>query len=375
MLSTRKPIICSTLLLTAAALGATATKPRLTVSNLRVSPPSLNPTKGERATIEVNLSAPARLSARVLGPDHQILRTIQTPDPVGPGNATLTWDGRDDEGAIVPNEAYYFLLVATGAGGQQAVLDPLRIAGGERFDIARGRWEPTKSKLHYFLPEAGRVLVRVGLHDGPLLRTLVNWEPRTKGAVVETWDGKDPSGQVNVGHIPNLKFVVTGFYLPAGSVITRGNGRMDYAAYRQARDRQGGRKRAHPPSSQPAPSYGRPLSSVFWQDRLLHRDLRLKLDLRTDAGQSPPRQIRRDQKLYARVSVDPRDGPILQRHPYEIVIYLDRKFVAEDENARVPFNWQLPTQAVSPGKHILTVNLHTVGGQVGTVTQLIQIVP
>jgi len=170
-----------------------------------------------------------------------------------------------------------------------------------------------------------------------------------------------------------LKFIVMGFRLPTGSVVTTGNGTMSYEEYRRGRQRQ--------PTSGPSPlvtyrprsAHGRQLSSVLWKDRLGHRDIRLGLQLLTGSSAELTGPVNRGEKIYLRVDVDRPDRPIVQRQAYEIVVYVDHRFVAEDENGRLPFNWPLTTEGLAAGKHVVTVNVHTVGGEIGTASRAFEL--
>lgn len=141
-------------------------------------------------------------------------------------------------GGLVPNEAYSVRIEATGPGGT-SVYDP-----SERF-VPRIEQPPIRSYsraegvLSYKLDRPSRVHVqagqaqpdpRTGQMDGPILKTVVDREPRIAGAVVEVWKG--------------VVFAPTRFSSPTLSTVCSstwsGRGPAQYAIIRQSTKRSSG---------------------------------------------------------------------------------------------------------------------------------------
>jgi hypothetical protein len=95
------------------------------------------------------------------------------------------------DGAMVPNEAYFFTLEAeTADHSQQAVYDPITFSGGEPFESTQVKLDRKLGRIAYQLSQPSRVLIRIGMSGHALLKTLVDWEPRPAGELTEDWNGK-----------------------------------------------------------------------------------------------------------------------------------------------------------------------------------------
>lgn len=70
------------------------------------------------------------------------------------------------------------------------------------------RWHEKENLLTYQLPKDGRVRIRTGYYDGPVYRTIVNMEKRSKGKNQERWLGKDEAGKIDFLKYGKLHFCV-----------------------------------------------------------------------------------------------------------------------------------------------------------------------
>ena len=95
------------------------------------------PARGQTFKIPVRLDQAAAVTVGIFTSDSDPVRTLRTPEILPPGNHTLTWDGRDEEGTIVPNEAYIPILTATLAEGKVHTIDPRATSGGEVVEEVR----------------------------------------------------------------------------------------------------------------------------------------------------------------------------------------------------------------------------------------------
>jgi hypothetical protein len=93
-------------------------------------------------------------------------------------------------------------------------------------------------------------------------------------------------------------------------------------------------------------------------------DYRLLLSVEEDAAQPVAR---------LRLDCQPDDRARLLNRRFELMIFLDGLFVTEDEEALLPFNYQMSTRGVPPGEHIITVNVLDTDGVPGTVSQQIAV--
>lgn len=193
------------------------------------------------------------------------------------------------------------------------------LAGEISFDAQTGQ-------IKYTLPEPALVRVRIGVRDGgALLRNLLDWEYRGAGAHVETWDKKDASGQVDLGAHQDLMLNLS--CLPADPQKRR--------AYKGTI--KGFRKAPRLKISFPAATK------------------RAAQDVAVVSGVVP-----------VRVAIDPEDNRWLVETKYEMGIFIDSVFLAEDEEGIDPYNYQLNTKGLNDGVHIITVNVVGYEGEVGT---------
>ena len=172
-------------------------------------------------------------------------------------------------------------------------------------------------EIRYTLPEDGYVRIRIGLNQaGALLRTLIDWEYRSAGEHVEVWDKKDESGLIDFGD------------------------RSDYLLVLNARPENA--KAAYPKA---------PRLTITFPESIR----------RTAGGVAVVSGI-----AHMRVELDPEDNKRLSESQFEVAIYSDTVFMIEDEIATNPFNYRIDVSKFNEGEHVMTVNVISYDGQVGT---------
>lgn len=173
-----------------------------------------------------------------------------------------------------------------------------------------------KGEIKYTLPQDALVRLRLGIKDGgPMVRTLLDWQPRKAGAHVETWDLKDASGQVEYTGRTDLMVVLQclkpqakrGFHTSPGFTVEF-------------------------PGAEPMP------------------DGTLKVK----------------NKVAVRLQLDEADKAWLSKTRYEIGFYIDNNFIVEEEEAVNPFTYQFDTTKMNNGRHVITVNVVAYTGEIGT---------
>ncbi len=163
-----------------------------------------------------------------------LVRVLTESNPVESGDGTLVWDGKDEDGAMVPDEAYVPVLTAVTKDGRKTTRDPRSDSGGELVDDVRVEITPSKD-ISYYLPVPSRVLIRAGIKGGAMLRSLASWESRGAGKNVQRWDGRDQNGLMDIRGEKNLGILVIAFKLPLHWIIAVGNRAINYRDYRQAK--------------------------------------------------------------------------------------------------------------------------------------------
>jgi hypothetical protein len=195
-------------------------------------------------------------------------------------------------------------------------------------------------EIKYTLPEAALIRIRIGIKDGgALLRNLVDWEPRGAGPHTEVWDHKDAKGIVDFKS--NLDLLLTLSCLPADPV-KRGAYKGIIKGFR------------------PAPK----LRIVF--PRSVPGPAALSPD-----GQASPLVL--TGVVPVRVLIDPEDNRWLVETKYELGLFIDNIFLAEDEEGVNPYTYTFNTKGLNDGPHIITANIVGYEGEVGTESVVVMV--
>lgn len=336
------------------------------LADVTVSGRSFNPSKGEETGVYYSLSRKAQVEVAFYDPDFALVRRFASDALQEAGKHAVVWDGKDLDGTVVPDEAYFFTITASDEQGQKEVYDPSATSGGEGADITQADIDPYTKVITYKLPAMARVLIRLGVQDGPLLKTLVDWKPRVAGAITEHWNGKDEDNVIDLLDHPRFKMLVTYFALPEHSIITYGNKDMDYRRYK------GSLKPARPVKERPdradvmlSPHYQLP-RTVDYSPRLAlsFSDIKDK-----EKGDIP---VLKDKTL-VKIDIDDENRSFFINQQYEITLFLDTEFYTEQEIGYIPFNWVWDLSDVPAGEHVLTVNLSGFKDQIGVISKRIKV--
>ena len=331
-----------------------------------VSPSSINPLAGDTVALHVSLARPATIGVQVVDRDGYVIRALPAIDGKA-GKNTLTWDGRDDGGAIVPDEAWSFRVVADGGTDQffPALTHPA-MNGIEPLSFSR-----TTATLQYKLPAPSRVHIQAGTvtpgsggsrsEEGPVLKTIADREPRAAGLIAEHWNGFDASGTVYVPDLPGFAVAIAATPLPEQSVITFGNEKrpfLDYAGHRRG-------KSLFPEQSQSMHHAG---LDVF-------HDLAPQLTLlpAPAAGRSAGVWTIPARKLKLRLDAEGPTARTFAAEPGKIYVFVDTKLVAthDAKDAAEPLLASLPDD----GEHRIVVNWRSDYGPVAVAVARVRIAP
>ena len=367
----------------------------LSIENVRVDRVVLPP--GEQATISFFLTSDATVRMLVYNPDFAAIKTLVDNRSMVAGTVSVAWDGKDDAGNPAPDEAYLVGIVAEASDGGKAVYDPTAYSGGEVLDLKMDRVELFDGAytIQYSLSEAARVCIRVGIHQGPLLKTIVDWAPHPPGDYRLTWDGMDDTGQIRVMDVPGAVLDITGFSLPAGTILVQGAG-GDYAAYQRGL-KSAGTSGVSPykrfpagtsggVTSERAPagaseilSYskfrqnvlqrrGERLSQQYLVPRIVNISPRFKVYLENDRATPLARRSTVDVSgsVGIVIEVSPESLMGFNESRYEIIVFINHKRYDEEEQAYSPYTYVLDTNRLENGEHVISVNLASITGQVSS---------
>jgi hypothetical protein len=352
----------------AAKKGSANNSQGLSVFNVGLSAGSFNPSRGEKVDLLYSLSRPANVTIQVFDADQHLVRTLASKATRKAGRNKESWDGKDVDGKVTPNEAYFFCIEAEDSSQNKAVFDPITFSGGEFADITQGQVSRQTGTINYKLSQPSRVLLRVGIPGSGLLKTVVDWEPRPTGEITEYWNGKDDDGVINVWELKNHRMVLSYMTLPVASVITFGNNQYDFRHYKTKMAGSRPKKEQRPMTN------SRQISPHFWKSRLTDRAFKVRLIFPEydRAGNNTVPSVK--DRLMLRVDVPEQDKAVLQNQQFEIILFVNTVFHAEEERGYLPFNYPWELKNLPPGEHVLMVNIISFGDQIGVGSRKIKVV-
>lgn len=337
------------------------------LSKTVISTPSFNPQKGEELTIYYPLSRKSKVEVTIYDPDFTAIRTLNSKGFLKAGQHKFVWDGRDLDGKVVPDEAYFFTITTEDEKGNTEIYDPTVFSGGEGRDITEAHIDPDTKVITYRLPVVARVLIRLGVQDGPLLKTLVDWKPRVAGEITEYWNGRDQDNIIDLLNHLRFKMLITYFALPENSIITYGNRNINYREYKKS-------LKAQRPVKERTVRTDVLISPHYQLSRTVDYSPKLKLSFSNvkeyERGDIPVLQ----DKTLIKVEIDEPDKSFFVNQQYEITLFLDTEFYAEQEMGYVPFNWVWDLSGVNEGEHILTINMSGFKDQIGVLSKKVKVI-
>jgi FlgD Ig-like domain len=349
------------------AVTATQAAPPLTpptpgIAAVSVTPAFFNPTLRQQAALSFHLGYPARVAVVILDRDREAVRHFPG-HLVQPGEETIRWDGTDDSGALVPNEAYTARIEATGTAGT-IVYDP-----AERFEPLIEQppirsYSRAEGVLSYTLARPSRVHIqagqaqrdpRTGKMDGPILKTVVDRQPRVAGSVVEVWNGMDETGAIYVPALPHFAVAILATSLPDNVLIVAGGAGPSFSAYARAH-RSAAALRPHALPAAPGMHHG---GLTGLEDRSP------QVSLQPNGTWDPlKRTWLVSRTVTARITIPLDEAPYFLIQPQTLIAYLDETPVVRIEHPTNPQQIALPGR-LAPGDHRLVVNWASSLGPVG----------
>lgn len=331
------------------------------ISNVSISRKSFNPAKGEAVTISCHISRPSKTLIQIFDPDMRLVRELFAEDSGNPGLCEVPWDGKDPDGNIVPDEAYFFTIEANDYKGELTHYDPITFSGGENFDCSV-EFDSSKQMITYELTQDSRILVRAGITHGPLLKTIVHWEPRLAGINEDSWNGKDASGVINVADQKRFTMMSDAVTLPENSILTIGNKEYTYFEYKHEISSYRPIKEERPRIVADKTQPDLPFRGLVRQGDAPTFYIKLPENLQINEQGHPVVTGKLPIKIY----LDEKIKKSATERRYEIICYVDFKFITEQEEGYSPSTWVWDTSNVPKGEHILTVNVATLTGQVAS---------
>jgi hypothetical protein len=355
------------------AFGSASFSPAsaLSIEGVRLDRTTLQP--GGTVNVFYRLTEEARVTLLIYSPDYTVVRRLLDVEKKSAGVNSVSWDGRDQGGQNVPDEAYLVGILAEGPNGQRAVYDPTSFSGGETIDIPVGKIEEVSGeyRIHYSVPCPSRISIRAGIRKGPLLKTVLDSKALPPGDYVQTWDGMDETGKRKVLRERGNMLYIRGFRLPESAIIVQGNG-GDYHAYHR-------NLRSSSPAKKDPLSYQnlkentvKRLDKEISPQFLVRQTSNVSPAFKVFMSQSPltglaEREVTEVSGQFAMVvEVDPEHLRSFGESRYEIVVFVDDQRFDEEEQAYSPYTYMLDTTRLKNGEHRISINLVSLTDQIGS---------
>ncbi len=349
-----KTVILSILLINSYSIQA------LTIQNVSHNKNSFNPNKNETVEFRFNVDEPSFVTVFIFDARDILLNKISSSGLVSGDDTSISWNGRDQAGRIVPPEAYHYTIVAYSKKGNSIEYDVTDITGGEQLTVDNVKWNKESKKIQYVLPRMARVNIRIGLKNrGPLLTSFLNWVPRVGGVKSTYWNGFDQSGFIDLKNHPNKVIGVLAFSLSKNTIIVG-----------------------------PVTNKVKLIESFPWT--IVKRIKKKKIQKRMfshsqqaieERGDFPiifklPSNLEKTKsgipivttKIALKLDLKPQDQQRLFAQRFESVFYIDGGFIEESELGSVPMTWYWDPKNTNPGIHYLTANIRAYEGNFGMAT-------
>jgi len=330
----------------------------LEIASVYHEPKTFEPQKQQKVEIHFTLSTKAQVTVNIFDDRDYLVKKI--PTSRAQGAQIVHWDGKDMAGHIVPAEAYRYTIEAKGASGEKAEYDTSDITGGITLKAKNIAWDKNKKVVSYQLPEPARAIIRIGIQNrGPLMKSLLEWSPRSAGFQEEAWDGMDASGVINLSTHPKLEISVDAYNLSDNSIIVGSTtSRTQYITNMSWGKTK--RKVKHKRKKK--------MFAHVQQSAETRNDLDVKLVLAGEYKKNKTDLAIVSGIVPIRLEVSGKDQGRLLERGFEPIFFIDGIYMQENEMGFLPVTWQWDTRKVTEGEHFITGNIRSYEGNFGTAT-------
>jgi len=336
-------------------LGSVSQAESPVISDVTHEPASIFDPAREALAIQFRLSTEAEVDVSIFDGRNVRIRLIESDGAFAAGLQNIAWDGRDSQGRTVPPEAYIYTIDARVGPEVRESWDPTDRTGGKRLR-QKGEWSSRTGEIRYDLPQDSRVRIRIGLgNDGPLLKTLLDWVPRTRGRHAEKWDGMDGSGLLDLGHHPEVEIIVESFSLPENAILVAPE--PDRVTLIQDLEEPLVRRAVQTPRRHRLFDFAR---HSIEERRDFAAVIKLPESLATTEDGIPIVSG----PVPVRVSAEEDVLPSILNERCEAVFYVNGKFVFESQVSFLPMTWRWDPGNAS-GVHYISANLRGYEGHFG----------
>jgi FlgD Ig-like domain len=309
----------------------------------------------EPVTISFRTNAQTQGEVSILDQWQRMVRRIILVD-LPAGKHKVVWNGRDDSGRLCRGHRFTFLIRVADTSERTATYDPSSVDDGVEVKTRRFTFDDKTGQLSYTLPRPCMVRVRAGLLNGPMMRTLLDWEPQLAGPHDINWNGLDDSSGVKLMEHPDLNINLVAYALPLNVILVgQDSGDVDPKSANATPTSKNRSRRAGDylhASCDPSTCHEPRFSIGF------PRSMDVADNVPVVSGKTP-----------LRIDIAPADAAYMISKRFEVMLYVDGIFVFEEEDGTSPLTYQWDTSTLVPGKHQVTVNIMSYDDHVGTVTR------
>jgi hypothetical protein len=349
-----------------------ADAPKAAIETVSVNKPFFNPVMDEKVQISFVVNSGGELGVLVLDRDGFLVRSLVSRQPVKAGNLSYWWDGRDDQGRVVPDEAYSLKIDLVASDGVHSYFPANSSASEVKAEI--GYYDRRIAVLSYRLPVAARVHVQAGLNHpaeksgkvgGPVLKTLVNREPRPAGAVIETWNGLDETGSYYVPDLTDFTMAVAASSLPENAMITVGQKKESFIDH--ARTRGGVSLLTYSSANH---HHHSALSALDDVSPTLHVRASNALPALTGGMWKVEGST-----LKGKLVLEGPSAESFARQPAALIIFLDTKRIETKRTPAPGMLFDVPLTGLTPGPHIVAFDWASEYGPVAATSLRVEVGP
>jgi len=330
----------------------------LAITKVGVDRKTFNLSSGEQTVMRYETNQQADIRVIVYDRLGQEVRSFDQ-EQAEPGIYKTTWDGRDSDGKIPHGEVFLYVIEAK-SNNEHIVYNPAEDTGGQVVQPQEFTFDKKTGHIEYVLPKACMVRMRVGLKQGMLAVTIMDWQPQSAGRHTLEWEGKDVSGKMNLLAHPDLELNLTCYTLPANTIIATGTTipfkpEKNVGSKATLHHRLWATEGKYIHYQHDTRSCYEPRFSVLFPDKSKESSPE---KVPTVSGRTP-----------IRVELDKRDMQDLINKRFEIMLFVDGIFVFEMEEGSSPFTFYWDTKGFTKGSHIVTVNIMSYDDHIGVVSR------
>jgi hypothetical protein len=340
------------------------------IKDVKVSPASFNPSIGQKIKISLNLPCKGLLKLEILDRDTYLVRTLLQ-NEIREGKQEFSWDGKSENGEIVPDEAYSLRAIQR-CGSTESLYFPASNTSKE-VKVAVANYDPLNALLRYTLSAASRVHIQAGLAtldpktkepQGPVMKVPVNREPRLGGQIAEQWNGMAESeSSIYIPDLPNFAYSIFATELPENSFITVGNRTTSFTNYATKR------------TGQPLMRMKSNNHDHQGLDSLNDTAPQMKAAVSNGQWNSTDHvwEMENSKQIILTGRLDGVTASHFVKQPGLLEVFIDQKSSLKIQSPTSPFNLKLPLNESSDSSHIITLNWSSKLGPVAVNSMQIRI--